>query len=81
MCLMIWPMAQAAPHAQEFGDFHKTKLSPESQARIIHLLYVDELSVSIVAERMGVNRSTIRRIQIAHSLKTDARKVLNGNGR
>ena len=65
-------MAQAAPTISP--DFHRTRLSPESQARIIHLLFVDELSVDIVARRFGLSRSTIRRIQSAHCDKIDARK-------
>jgi transposase-like protein len=77
---MIASMAQIAPRAISL-DVHRMKLSPESQARVIHLLFVNELSVDIVAQRMGVGKSTIRRIQMAHCEKVDARKHLDNGDR
>jgi transposase-like protein len=56
-------------------DCHRTRLSPESQARVVHLLFVDGLSVQIVARRFGVGLTTIRRIQMAHCEKIDSRKL------
>lgn len=67
-----------APRSADFGDFHRTKLSPDKEARAIHLLFVDQLSVDIVATRMGLGVSTIRRIRVAHCEKIDARKLING---
>lgn len=65
-------MAQGAPHISL--DIHRTRLSPETQARIIHLLFVDELSVPVVAKRLGLGKTTIRRIRTAHCEKIDTRK-------
>lgn len=73
-------MAQLAPTASL--DCHRTKLSLEGQARVIHLLFVEELSVGVVARRFGVGASTIRRIRTAHYNKIDARKATaSGDGR
>ncbi len=68
---MMLFMAQAAPNLS--FDIHRTLVSPESQAKIIHLLFVQELSVDTVARRFGVGRTTIRRIQTAYCEKMERR--------
>jgi predicted DNA-binding protein (UPF0251 family) len=76
---MIHHMAQEAPKVSL--DIHRTRLSPESQARVIHLIFVNELNVDIVAQRMGVGKTTIRRILKAHYEKIDARKLTDDSER
>jgi transposase-like protein len=71
---MLCPMAQAAPKTTDFGDYHKTKLSPEGQARIIQLLFVQQLSVEVIAKRFGIGATTVRRIRASHCEMMDARK-------
>ena len=70
---MIQGMAHTAPVVPSL-DCHRTRITPEAQARVIHLLFIQELSVDIVARRMGVARTTIRRIQSAYYLKTEQGK-------
>ena len=75
-------MAQAAPTPAIPES--RNRLSPVEQARVIHLLFVEELSVDVVAIRFGVGATTIRRIRSAHFEKIDSRKAKNGdisNGR
>jgi len=74
---MILLMAPAAPNLS--FDIHRTLVSPESQAKIIHLLFVQELSVDTVARRFGVGRTTIRRIQTAYHEKIAAGRT-DGHG-
>ena len=64
----------------------RMKLSPESQAKVIHLLFTDGLSVELVARRFNVGQSTIRRIRAAYVENSDQRKAgrlepINGNER
>jgi transposase-like protein len=66
-------MAQDAPITTSL-DCHRSRLSPEGQARVIHLLFTEGLSVEIVAERFGVGSTTIRRIRSAYCEKIDARQ-------
>ena len=72
-------MAQPAPIFSRYNS--RVRLSPEGQARAIHLLFTEELSVGIVAQRMGVSEPTIYRIRTAHHLKIDKRKFDNGDKR
>jgi transposase-like protein len=78
-------MAQAAPTLPTGSGTaidRRTKLSPGEQARVIHLLFIDELSVEIVARRFDVGSTTIRRIRTAYYETIDSRKAtVNANGR
>jgi len=65
-------MAQTAPLAT--FEYYRTRLSPERQAKIIHLLFVEELSIEVVANRFNVSGMTVRRVRMAHINKIDKRQ-------
>jgi transposase-like protein len=63
------------------NSVERKRLSPEGHARVIHLLFVEHLSVDIVARRFGLGASTIRRIRTEYYRSIDCRKAADGYGR
>lgn len=63
------------------NDTHRRKLTDHNEKRVVHLLFVEGLSIETVARRFGVALSTIRRVKWRARPRVPVRKFMQARVR
>jgi len=75
------PAPLAAPRSNDFGDYHKSKLTPEKRQRILHLRESQNLTPGELAARFGVSKTCICLLLAQHQPVVTIPTRPHGGGR